>query len=170
MARNIMAIQDRHGSVDRSRSCTPSDLIVHYFLDDLSTTEKKDLSDHFSRCDLCSARLLALEISAEVGVGNMAGDSNPKAMPARRSKRWRRNRPAARVTVVSLEGRELKTTMTLPVDFLIPTSVAAVAWLDATLAVPHADSRRYNACGHPGDGSSNPRLWDLAIRELYEAA
>ena len=60
------SVVSRNGSV-RSLRCTPSELIVHYFLDALSPVEKKDLADHLSACDLCSAKLLALEISAAVG-------------------------------------------------------------------------------------------------------
>src|SRR5262249_49521374 len=56
---------------DRSRRCSRSEVLVHYFLDDLSSTQKRDLTDHLSGCDLCSARLLALEISAAVGLEDL---------------------------------------------------------------------------------------------------
>ena len=65
---------------DVKNRCMPSERIIRFFLDDLSSAEKKHLANHFSRCDLCSARLLALEISAQMSLTSALGTGRSTAV------------------------------------------------------------------------------------------
>jgi hypothetical protein len=166
---------------DRSGRCTPSDVIVHYFLDDLSSARKQDLTDHLSGCDLCSARLLALEISAAMSLDDSLATSGPTianrkpvadgSHSTRTTTSWRTDRRRARrttaVSVVSLDDRELLTAMALPVDFGALTSVATIEPLE--MAVPRlpGEPRKSDARSGTSGGLLDARLWDRAISELF---
>jgi hypothetical protein len=187
MAQVLTAIADGDRSVPRKdgcvreRGCRPSELIVHYYLDDLSPAEHKDFTDHLSGCDLCSARLLALEISAELSVVGVPADSGStfadperyadtrrparKVMSSRRD--HRRARRAAIPSVVSLGDRDLTTTMGLALDFGALAGVPEVRILETSVArLPFAPPE-YDVRVGAGVSPSDPYLWDLAIDEIY---
>jgi len=188
MGRDSMAGQDEDSLLgskhvgERSRRCTSSEQIVQYFLDDLSSARRKDLTDHLSACDLCSARLLALEISAAVSLENLpaasrstvAGlgrdaDCHSRAAnkPTVRRTDRRRARRTAGITVTTLDDRELLTAIALPVDFGAVASVARFEPLEIAVPRLSLDARRNDQRGGTAGGLTDPRLWDLAISELF---
>jgi hypothetical protein len=187
MARILTAIADGSGSVAsedgcvRGRGCRPSELIVHYFLNDLSPAERTNLTDHLSGCDLCSARLLALEIAAELSVAGLPSDSESTltdpgryANTPRRARKVmssRRNCPrgqrAAMLSVVPLDDRELTTTMGLALDFGALAGVPEVKILETSGACLPFEPREHHLRGGTGVSPSGPYLWDLAIDEIY---
>ena len=187
MTQALTVIADGDGSVPRKnecvreRGCRPSELIVHYYLDDLAPGEHKDLTDHLSGCDLCSARLLALEISAELSIVGVPADSGltfadseryaGTPRPARKVTPSRRDhvraRRAAIPSVVSLGDRDLTTTMGLALDFGALTGVPEVRILETSVARPPFEPREYNLRVGLGVSPSDPQLWDLAIEEIY---
>lgn len=166
---------------DRSRRCTPSDVIVHYFLDDLSSARKRDLTDHLSECDLCSARLLALEISAAMSLDDSltAEDSTityrepgvERSHATRKTTSWRQDRRRARrttaVSVVSLDDRELLTAMALPVDFGALARVATIEPLEMVVPRLPGEPRKSDGRSDISGGLVDARVWDLAISELF---
>jgi hypothetical protein len=187
MAQALTTVADGDGPVPRKdervreRGCRPSELIVHYYLDDLSPAEHKDLTDHLSGCDLCSARLLALEISAELSIVGVPADSGltfadperyagthrraRKLTPSRRD-RYRARR-AAIPTVVSLGDRNLTTTVGLALDFGDLAGVPEVRILETSVARLPLEPREHNLRVGSGVSLSVSHHWDLAIDELY---
>jgi hypothetical protein len=166
---------------ERSRRCTASDVIVRYFLDDLSSARKQDLTDHLSGCDLCSARLLALEISAAMSLdGSLAASGSSIATrdsgaetshSGRKTMSWRSDRRRARRTTVvsvdSLDGRELLTAMALPVDLGALARLSTIEPLEMAIPRLPVESRRSDGRGGTNGGLSDARVWDLAISELF---
>ena len=184
MAPVIVNTQDNHESLahpqfeePRTR-CMPSERIIRFFLDDLSPAEQKDLTNHFSACDLCSARLLALEISAQTSLTSALGTRrsttvvlNPTA-PSNRdldhksassTRRRRRIQRATPITIDTLEDRDLLTGLIGAVDLRALNRGAEIAPLKVAFARLPDESRRYNA---RATAAFDPRHWDLAIDEL----
>jgi hypothetical protein len=165
---------------DRSRRCSPSEVLVHYFLDDLSSTQKRDLTDHLSGCDLCSARLLALEISAAVGLdhsrssaGAIIAGRGPKAeepYSTRETRSWRNGRRRTQrttaVSVVTLDDRELLTGIAMPVDLGALARVARIEPLEMAVPRLSTEPRSRRSSGGIGVSVLHPTLCDLAISEL----
>jgi hypothetical protein len=166
---------------ERSRRCTASDVIVRYFLDDLSSARKQDLTDHLSGCDLCSARLLALEISAAMSLdGSLAtsrsaiaegGPSADGGHSARKTASWRSDRRRARRTTVvsvdSLDGRELLTAMAVPVDLGALARLSTIEPLEMAIPRLPVEARRTDGRSGTRGGLLDARVWDLAISELF---
>jgi len=175
-------VVSRDGS-NRSPRCTPSELIVGYFLDVLSPAEKTDLADHLTACDFCSAKLLAVEISAQVSAAIVAARSDlavaeweraDASRPARKAvavrTNCRRSRRTAALTVVTLDDRELMTTMGLALAFEARVRVAAIEPLETAVTFIPVDARRHESAGGRGGALLNPCLWDLAIDHLAGSA
>jgi hypothetical protein len=189
MAVDLAATPDRNESVvsrdgsNRSPGCTPSELIVRYFLDVLSPTEKTDLADHLTACDFCSAKLLAVEISAQVSLPTVAARSDFAAAewepanasdPARKAAAERTNRRRSRrtaaLTVVTLDDRELMTTMGLALALEAQVRVAVIEPLETAVTFVPVDAPRHESSGRSGGALLNSCLWDLAIDHLVGSA
>ncbi len=187
MAPAIMSTQDNDQSVagpqfeEPKNRCLPSERIIRFFLDDVSSAEKKDLTNHFSGCDLCSARLLALEISAQVSLTSALGTArsttvvvNPTAScdsdhgSPSSPRRRRRSQRANVITIDALEDRDLLTAITGPVDLGALNRGADIEPLGfpVRIARVHAESRRNDTRGSTSVAVFDPRHWDLAISEL----
>jgi len=158
-------------------------LIVGYFLDALSPNEKTDLADHFMECDSCSAKLLAVEISAQISAATLAARSDlavaewegaDASRPARkalavRADRRRRRRTAA-LTILTLDDRELMTTMGLALAFEARVRVAAIEPVETPVTFVPVVAASYVSSGGTGGALSNASLWDLAIDHLVGSA
>jgi hypothetical protein len=180
--RNVSAVS-RDGS-HRGLECIPSESIVQYFLDVLSPVESKDLTDHLATCDLCSAKLLALEISAEISIAaararskvTIAGRERvaDARRPARKPMSAHHDRPRSRriavLSVVALDDRELMTTMGLALDFEARVRVAEIEPFETAVTCFLGEPRRYEACGGSSGAVLNHRVWDQAIDDLVGSA
>ena len=81
-----------------------------------------------------------------------------------------RSQHTATLTVVALDDRELLTTMGLALDPEAPVRVAETEPLETPVTLLTGELRRHAACGGTGGSLVDPRLWDLAINELYGTA
>jgi hypothetical protein len=168
----------------RSFRCASSASIVRYFLDDLSLAEEKVLTNHFSECALCSAKLLALEISADFAVETVAERSNavvvdwgravdthrpaPNAVSARNDRA--RSRRASAPGVIALDDRKLLTPMGLALSLGARITVVETSPVGAAAHFVRDEPRAIELVGGRGWSSANLSHWDLAIDELARTA
>ena len=189
MAVDLEATPDRNefvvsrGGSNRSPGCTPSELIVGYFLDVLSPTEKEGLADHLAACDFCSAKLLAVEISAQVSLQSATVRSNPFAAeweradasdPARKTVAVRtdrrRSRRTAALSVVTLDDRELMTTMGLALAFEAQVRVAVIEPVETAVTFIPVDAPRRESSGASRGALSSPASGTSRSTSCVEAA
>jgi hypothetical protein len=183
MAPTIKAMRDpneskaRVGGREVVRACAPSELIVHYFLDDLSPAKRQGVTDHLAGCDLCSARLLALEIASDVCAMDFTAASPNDDGASGRARgavsgrgNARRNRRTARMSVVALDDRELMTVITLPVDPGALAKIAELRPLPPTIPLSSGERSSFEISGGTPDAPVELSHWDLAISELYGPA
>jgi hypothetical protein len=186
----VLSAQDNDGPSaapqfeEPKNRCLPSERIIHFFLDDVSSAEKKDLTNHFSRCDLCSARLLALEISAQVSLTSARGTAksttvvvNPTATACgadhgspSSTRRRRRSQRANVIAIDALEDRDLLTAITGPFDPGALNRGAEIEPRGVPMARARVESRRNDARDYASVAAFSPRHWDLAIDEIVGAA
>jgi hypothetical protein len=187
MASAIVNTQDNNESLaqpqfeEPKNRCMPSERIIRFFLDDLSPGEKKNLTNHFSGCDLCSARLLALEISAQMIMTSAQGTARSTTVvlnatapsnrdldhkPASSTRRRRRIERATPIAIDPLEDRDLLTGMMGAVDLQALNRGAEIELLKVAIARLPNESRGYHTRATAGGAVLDPRHWDLAIHEL----
>ncbi|HKI18980.1 MAG TPA: hypothetical protein VKA15_13925, partial [Isosphaeraceae bacterium] len=97
-----------------------------------------------------------------------AADPARKAVAERTNRR--RSRRTAALTVVTLDDRELMTTMGLALAFEARVRVAAIEPLETAVTFIPVDARRHESAGGRGGALLNPCLWDLAIDHLVGSA
>jgi hypothetical protein len=186
MARTIMELEIEHqpaaglGRGNRGNGCLPSERIIHYFLDDLPSSEQKKATDHFSECEVCSTRLLALEISAKVsledtrvslessvvGSESYAASIRPSQKSMSRRMDRQRSRRATTIGVAPLDDRELLTGIASPIVLGALTRLVELKPLPIIVPATSNESPRHHASDCSRPGTFDPRIWDLAISEL----
>jgi hypothetical protein len=164
-------------------ACTPSESIIRYFFDVLSPREAQQITDHLADCDLCSAKLLAIEISAEISMATtrsrtdlaIAGQQRDLAGVEQRQKQARhrmdrrRSRRLAALNVVALDDRELMTTMGLGLNIESRIQSADIRRFATAVAIPTVEPKKSLAGSGVGGGVPDASVWDHAIDDLFGA-